>query len=427
MENTIEKLGQYMDGAKSVYHAVALLKAELEDAGYAPLAENTVWELKPGGKYYLIRNGASLIAFRIPKGKVNGFMMSAAHSDRPTFKMKENGILTGNYTRLSVEKYGGMLMAPWLDRPLSLAGRVLVKTEQGVESRLLDIDRDLLMIPNVAIHMNRKANDGYTFNPAVDMLPLMGEKGDEELLPQILEEAAGGEILGHDLYLYVRQPSSVWGLKNQFLSAPALDNLTGVWCCAQGFLQSGESDSVPLFCTFDSEEVGSNSMQGAGSDFLRNTLKRICRAMDWEFESKLAQSFLISADNVHGIHPNHPEYADPQNAPLLNGGLVIKFNANQRYTTDGVSAAVFRSVCQKAEVPLQIYYNRADIAGGATLGYVSVTHVSVPSVDIGIAQLAMHSCYETVGVADVDSMTQALTAYYGMSLETDGNGGYRLA
>ena len=423
----MEKLRQYLDSAKSVYHGVALLKQELEDAGYVALPESASWELQPGGKYYLTRNGASLIAFRIPARQVNGFMMSAAHSDRPTFKMKENGELKGTYTRLSVEKYGGMLMAPWLDRPLSLAGRVLVKTDSGIQSRLLDIDRDLLMIPNVAIHMNRKANDGYAFNPAVDMLPLMGDGADAGELDRILTEAAGGEILGHDLYLYVREKSSVWGLKNQFLSAPAIDNLVGVWCCAQGFLRSRQTQSVPLFCTFDSEEVGSNSMQGAGSDFLRNTLKRICRAMDWEFEAMLAQSFLVSVDNVHGVHPNHPEYADPQNAPVLNQGMVMKFNANQRYTTDGVSAAVFRSVCQKAEVPVQIYYNRADIAGGATLGYISITHVSVPSVDVGIPQLAMHSCYETVGVGDIAALTDAMTGYYNTSLQSDGDGSYRLA
>ena len=427
MSEKIDKLRAFLDGAKSVYHGVSLLEKELEQAGYSRLQEGAAWNLQAGGKYYLIRNGASLIAFRIPAGEPAGFMMSAAHSDRPTFKVKENGEMTGKYTRLAVEKYGGMLMAPWLDRPLSLAGRVLIETEQGVQSKLVDIDRDLLMIPNVAIHMNRKANEGYTWNPAVDMLPLMGDGENAGILQQILEETAGGKILGHDLFLYVRQKSSVWGLRQEYLSAGGIDNLTGVWCCAQGFLQSGESRSVPLFCTFDSEEVGSNSMQGAGSDFLRNTLKRICRAMGWEFEAMLAKSFLVSADNVHALHPNHPEFSDPQNAPMLNGGLVIKFNANQRYTTDGVSAAVFRSVCAKAGVPVQTYCNRADIAGGATLGMISATHVSVHSVDIGIPQLAMHSCYETVGVRDLIEMVTAMTCYYGLSLERDTADGYILA
>ena len=427
MEMQIEKLRAFLDGAKSVYHGVALLEAELKQAGYHRLQEGAAWNLETGGKYYLIRNGASLIAFRIPAGEPAGFMMSAAHSDRPTFKVKENGELTGKYTRLSVEKYGGMLMAPWLDRPLSLAGRVLVETKQGVQSKLVDIDRDLLMIPNVAIHMNRKANDGYAWNPAVDMLPLMGNGENAGALQQILEEAAGGKILGHDLFLYLRQPSSVWGIKNEYLSAGGIDNLTCAWCSAQGLLQSGESHCVPLFCTFDNEEVGSGSMQGAGSDFLRSTLKRICRAMGWEFETMLAKSFMVSADNVHALHPNHPEYADPQNAPVMNGGLAIKFNANQRYTTDGVSAALFRSVCAKAGVPVQTYCNRADIAGGSTLGIISTAHVSVHSVDIGLPQLAMHSCYETVGIRDVTQMIAAMTCYYGLSLERDNTDGYILA
>ncbi len=426
MDNQIESLREFLDSAKSVYHVVSLLEDTLQKAGYQSLKENETWNLQPGGKYYILRNGASLIAFRIPSGVPVGFMMTASHSDRPTFKVKENGEISGKYVKLSVEKYGGMLMAPWLDRPLSIAGRALVKTPDGLESRLVDIDRDLLMIPNVAIHMNRKANDGYTFNPAVDMLPLMGDGENAGFLQQLLEEAAGGEILGHDLYLYIRQLSSVWGLKNEYLSAAALDNLTSVWCCAQGFLESEESGSVPLFCTFDSEEVGSNSMQGAGSDFLRNTLKRICRSMNWEFEAMQAGSFLISTDNVHALHPNHPEYSDPQNAPVLNQGVVLKFNANQRYTTDGVSAAVFRSVCQKANVPLQTYCNRADIAGGATLGMISATHVSVHSVDIGIPQLAMHSCYETVGVRDIADLLAAMRCYYGLMLKNQGNGIYKL-
>ena len=250
MDRRIEKLRNYLDSAHSVYHAAALLEKELVQAGYIRLSEGQDWELQAGGKYYLVRGGAAVMAFRIPQGQPKGFMMSASHSDRPTFKVKENGELTGAYTRLSVERYGGMLIAPWLDRPLSIAGRVLVETDEGIESKLLDIDRDLLLIPNVAIHMNRQANEGYKWNPAVDTLPLLGGKDAAGKLESLLEEHAGGKILGHDLFLYVRQPASVWGVDNEYISAPALDDLQCAWGCLQGFLKAEESESIPVLCVF---------------------------------------------------------------------------------------------------------------------------------------------------------------------------------
>ena len=410
----IHKLCDYLNGARSVFHAVALLAKQLEDAGFARLQEQAAWDLVPGGKYYMVRGGSSLMAFRIPEGTPAGFQMSAGHADRPTFKVKENGVLAGKYTRLAVERYGGMLIAPWLDRPLSVAGRAVVETPSGVQSRLVDMDRDLLLIPNVAIHMNRQANDGYKWNPAVDTIPLMG--GSKEQWDAALEEAAGGKVLGHDLYLYVRQKAAVWGLDNEFISAPALDDLECAWCCAQGFLEATESANVQVLCVFDSEEVGSSSLQGAGSDLLQNLLERICRCCGWDLKRMLASSFMVSADNAHAIHPNHPELADAANAPVLGGGVVLKFNANQRYTTDGLSAAIFRKVCQKAEVPVQTYCNRADMPGGSTLGNISLCHVSVPSVDIGLPQLAMHSCYETAAVKDAGYLADAMKTYYGATL-----------
>ena len=424
MEKNIEKLCAYLDGAHSVFHAVAGLVTELETAGYTCLHEQESWTLTPGGKYYLTRGGSSVMAFRIPEGRPNGFLMSASHADRPTFKVKENPVLTGKYTRLAVERYGGMLIAPWLDRPLSVAGRAVVETEQGVQSRLVDFDRDLVLIPNVAIHMNRQANEGYKWNPAVDTLPLMG--GSKEQWDAALEETAGGKVLGHDLYLYVRQKASVWGMEKEFLSAPALDDLECAWCCTQGFLEAEESVNVPVLCVFDSEEVGSSSLQGAASDLLESLLQRICAACGWNLKQMLASSFMVSADNAHAIHPNHPEFADPSNAPVLNGGVVLKFNANQRYTTDGISAAIFRKVCQKADVPVQTYCNRADMPGGSTLGNISLCHVSVPSVDIGLPQLAMHSCYETAGVADVEHLVHAMKTYYESPLKALSDGSFTL-
>ena len=426
MDHMILALQEYLDSAHSVYHAVAGVVWALEADGYVQLREQETWKLFPGGKYYVTRGDSAVMAFRLPDTEPEGFMMAAAHADRPTFKWKENGELVGAYTRLAVEKYGGMLMAPWLDRPLSLAGRVLVETEDGVESRLVDLDKDLFMIPNVAIHMNRKANEGYAWNPAVDMLPLAGSKAAAGKLGELLREVAGGEILGHDLFLYVRQKAVRWGLENEYLSAQALDDLGCVWCAMQGFLAADESRSVPVLCVFDSEEVGSQTAQGAASGLLEDVLERICKDRNWELKQLLSQSFMLSADNAHAIHPNHPEFADPNNAPTVNGGVVLKFNANQRYTTDGVSAAIFRKVCGRAGVKEQTYCNRADIAGGSTLGNISLSHVAVPSADIGLPQLAMHSCYETVGTRDVLDMVRLMTAYYSASLICPADGSFVL-
>ncbi len=426
MDRRLESLTEYLDSARSVYHAVAGVVWALESEGYVQLHERESWQLVPGGKYYVTRGDSAVMAFRLPAGDPEGFMMAAGHADRPTFKLKENSQLTGTYTRLAVEQYGGMLIAPWLDRPLSLAGRVLVETEGGAESRLVDLDQDLLMIPNVAIHMNRKANEGYAWNPAVDTLPLTGGKEAAGKLDQLLAEAAGGKILGHDLFLYIRQKAAVWGVDEEYLSAQALDDLGCVWCSMQGFLAAQESNSVSVLCVFDSEEVGSQTAQGAASGLLEDVLARICDCCGWDLRQMLSQSFMLSADNAHAVHPNHPELADPTNAPVVNGGVLLKFNANQRYTTDGVSAAIFRTVCKRAGVQVQTYCNRADIPGGSTLGNISLAHVAVPSADIGLPQLAMHSCYETVGVQDVLDMVEVMTTYYGSTLTCPADGSYIL-
>lgn len=423
MGNNVSQMRRFLDQSHSVYHAAAALEEMLKSAGYDRLSELDRWELKAGGKYYLIRGGG-VIAFRIPVGIPAGFLLSAGHGDRPSFKIKENGELSGRYTRLATEKYGGMIISSWLDRPLSLAGRILVEIGQGVESRLVDIDRDLFLIPNVAIHMNRKVNEAMAWNPAVDTLPLLGGAAAAGKFAGILEEAAGGRVLGHDLFLYIRQKSSVWGIDEEYISAQGLDDLACVWCCAKGFLDAAPSKAVPVLCMFDHEEVGSLSAQGADSSFLEQVLNRICRSMEWDQELLLRQSFMVSADNAHGVHPNHPEYSDEKNAPILNGGVVLKFNANQRYATDGLSASLFRKICASAGVPVQTYYNRADLPGGTTLGSISLSHVTVPTADIGLPQLAMHACYETAGVKDVQYLVDAMTAYYETTLEWKADGSY---
>ena len=419
----IKAFQNFLDTSASAYHATANMVKMLDEAGYTRLYEHEYWNLQRGGKYYLVRGGTTMLAFRVPEGSPKGFMMSACHTDRPTFKLKENCELRGEYTRLATEGYGGMIMSSWMDRPLSIAGRVMVETEDGVEGKLINIDQDLMLIPNVAIHMNRTVNDGYKWNPGVDTIPLLGGSDDADKFWPLVEQTAGGKILGHDLYLYVRQKSSVWGIDGEFISGPALDDLACAWGTIQGFLNAAPSQAVPVLCAFDDEEVGSNSPQGAASTILEFTLERICGALGADIHTMLAQSFLVSADNAHAMHPNHPELADKANAPIMGRGVVLKFNAAQRYTTDGVSASVFRRICGRAGVPLQTYTNRPDIRGGSTLGHISLTHVSVPTADIGLPQLAMHSSYETAAVADLDHLEQAMTAFFGAALEVARDGG----
>jgi len=418
-----DRLFSYIDACTTPFQAVAHTAAMLREAGYAELTESAEWQLEAGRGYYVTRNGSSLIAFRMPEGAVCGFMMTASHCDTPCFKIKENAELAGNgYVQLSTEKYGGMICSTWMDRPLSVAGRVLVRTETGVETRLVDLREPVALIPNVAIHMNRQVNDGYKWNPAVDLLPLLGGKDAKGKLNTLLEEMAGGRILGHDLYLYVRQSACVWGMEEEFLSSAALDDLECAWGCTQGFLNAKESESIPVLCVFDAEEVGSGSVQGAASTLLPDVLKRICGSLKLDLARLLANSFMVSADNAHAIHPNHPEFADPTNAPVMGSGIVVKFNSSLSYCTDGVSAALFRKACSKAGAKTQSYYNRADLPGGSTLGRISLGKISIPTVDIGLPQLAMHSCYETAAVADAIALEEAMAAYYGCTLEFSENG-----
>lgn len=421
MDLRTEKLMAFLDASHSQYHAVDYLARLMKEEGYTCLQEGEAWKLIPGGKYYLTRGGSAILAFRIPEETPVGFLMSAAHCDRPTFKIKENSELTGVYTRLATEKYGGMLMHTWTDRPLSVAGRVMVETEDGIASKLVDIDRNIAMMPNVAIHMNREANDGYKWNPCSDTVAVLGSAQVKGKFDALLESMAGGRILGHDLFVYVREKACLWGLEEEYIASAGIDDLECTWGCTRGFLLGKDAASIPVVCIFDSEEVGSGSVQGAASDLLESTLARICETMGLSLPRMAANSFMISADNGHAIHPNHPEYADSQNAPKPGGGIVLKFNANLRYTTDGLSAAVLRKVCAKANVPVQTYCNRADIAGGSTLGHISLGHVSVPTADIGLAQFAMHSSYESASVQDAIYLEEAMAAYYGSTLKNTGD------
>lgn len=414
-----KELLDFIDNSVSPYHAIESIKKMLCENGYTELAESESFSLECGGKYFVTRNGSSVIAFELPGGTPTSFIMAAAHSDSPSFKIKENPELASPcYVRLNTEKYGGMLMSTWLDRPLSVAGRVIVKKENGFESRLVNIDRDLLVIPNVAIHMNRNANDGVKIAANVDTIPLFGNGDAKGKFMSLVAETANVQqdaILGKDLFLYARDRGAHVGYDEEFIASPRLDDLECAFACMKALVNSKASNAVKVCAVFDNEEVGSDTKQGAASTFLRDTLRRITLSLGMDEEGylkALAKSFLVSADNAHAIHPNHPELSDGENAPLMNGGIVIKHNANQRYATDGVSAAVFKNVCEKAGVKVQGFANRSDMAGGSTLGSIATTLVPVKTVDIGLAQLAMHSAYETTGVYDLDDLVNAMTVYF---------------
>ena len=416
-----EGLFEFIKNSPSAYHAVNTVREMLEAEGYTELYESDRWKLAVDGKYYVIRNGTSLIAFRTVRD-ARGFMICASHSDAPTFRVKVTPEAVGAYTRLEVEKYGGMIYYTWLDRPLSVAGRVILRTPDGVESRLVNLDTDLLTIPSLAIHLNRGVNDGAKFNPAKDLLPLYSSGAEKGDLVKSIAEQLGVEIeniLSHDLFLYNRDEGRRVGKDGEFILCPRLDDLGCVYTSTVAFLEARGAQSLPVLAIFDNEEVGSETKQGAASTFLRDTLLRISGS-DQSLAVALENSFMLSADNAHAKHPAYPEMSDPDNAPVLNSGVVIKYNASQRYTTDGLSDALFRTVCKRAGVKVQTYCNRADLPGGSTLGSISNTRVSVPTVDIGLPQLAMHSANETAGAHDVDSMISAITEFYSTTMAKKG-------
>ncbi len=420
-----EDMLRFIGRSPSSFHAVEAIRQRLSAEGFRELAEADPWELSRGEGYFVTRNDSSLIAFRLPGGaEPKGFHIVASHSDSPTFKVKEKPELRveERYVCLNTEKYGGMILSTWLDRPLSLAGRIAVREGNRIVTKLVNIDRDLLVIPNLAIHMNRDMNKGVEYNPQTDMRPLFAdgeENGGADLLRRELALTAGvneEDILGQDLFLYVREPGRLLGKDGAFVLSPRLDDLQCVYASLEAFAESCPEEYINVCAVFDSEEVGSSTRQGAASTFLSDTLERVGESLGASrsrFHRWVAESFLISADNAHAVHPNHPEKADPTNRPYLNGGIVLKHHGGQKYTTDAVSAAQVRRICAAAGVPLQTYANRSDVAGGSTLGNLSVCHVPVPSADIGLPQLAMHSAVETAGGKDTAYAVRALKVFYG--------------
>ena len=418
----------------SAFHAVDAICAQLDAAGFVRLDEGEPYAVAPGSRCYVTRNRSSVIAFTVPACGFAPFAIVASHSDSPTFKLKpgyEEEAL-GQYVRLNVERYGGMIMSTWLDRPLSIAGRVLVREGGALRTHLVDLGRDAVLIPNMPIHFNREINDGYKFNPQVDLLPLYGDAQAKGALAAEIASLCGAkpeDVLSADLFLYNRTPGSVWGAHGEFFSCPRIDDLECAYTSLQAFLTAEHTAHISVYAVFDNEEVGSGTKQGADSSFLTDVLARVGAALGADDEALRAaacRSFMVSADNAHAVHPNHPEKYDAENRVFMNGGVVIKHNANQKYTTDAVSSAIFSEICARAGVPVQHFANRSDVLGGSTLGNIANTHLSMNTVDIGLAQLAMHSSYETAGAKDVAYMTDALKAFYEAEIDMRGDGEFRI-
>ena len=419
----LKDLMDFLDSSVTMFHAINECEKVLQRSGFTYLPENEKWNINKG-KYYTKRNSSSLIAFDIAEGDYR-FQISAAHSDSPTFKLKDRPVIEANgYLKLNVEGYGGMINATWFDKPLTLAGRVMVNTDKGIETRLLHIDRDLLIIPNVPIHFNREINKGFAFNNQVDMLPIFSAGNlKEDDFDNMIAKELGIEpeaILAKDLYLVNRQKAAIIGFDNELISSGRLDDLECVYTSLRGFVEAENKNHINVFAVFDNEEVGSVTKQGAMSTFLASTLDRVNTALGKskeEYYRAIAKSILISCDNAHAVHPNHPELFDVKNRPVLNQGIAIKESANQKYTTDAFSRAILKKILEKKNIPYQTFANRSDIAGGSTLGNLSNTVVSMNAVDIGLPQLAMHSAYETAGAKDVGYAFETLKAFFEANID----------
>lgn len=413
----------FIEKSPTAFHAANNIRNILLENNFQELEESKQWQLEHGQKYFVVRNQSSVIAFTTPN-IFTGLQISASHLDSPAFKVKENSVcINKEQVCLDVEKYGGMILSSWFDRPLSLAGRVMVDTPEGLSQHLLNLDEDVLMIPSVAIHLDRTTNDGHKYNVQKELMPMISQNKEFSLTDFIKNKMSiNGTIIAMDLFLYNRQKGTTWGANHEFISAPRIDNLECTYALLQGLIKSNNSEALNMCLMFDNEEVGSGTKQGADSSFFHDVLIRIkeCFGMsEQEYLTMIAKGFMISADNAHSFHPNYPELYDAKNHPIMNKGVVIKHNANQKYTSDAVSSALFKKLCDSCSVPYQTFSNHSNVLGGSTLGNIANTHVSLNTVDIGLAQLAMHSTYETAGSKDLQYLITVMTYFYNHILEVE--------
>ena len=427
---TLDRLFAFLRAGVTPWHAVAQAARWLEEAGYTRLEESDYWNLAPGGRYYVTRNGSSIVAWRVPEHAIGGWRMTISHSDNPGWRLKPAKSTAAGCERLPVEGYGGMIMPTWLDRPLGVAGRVLVRTEDGLDTRLVDIHRPVAVIPSLCIHFDRSCNSGHTYNAQVDMQPLYGPEGCKPIRTLVAEALglAEEDMVDSELLLTTLQEPVRTGPDGEYYLSPRIDDLGCAAATLMGFLDADadcDSACAPVWAMLDNEEVGSSTRQGAQSSFVRDLFDRILDAIPHSGQGMaraLANSFCLSADNAHATHPNFPEKSDPASPVRLGGGVVVKYNATQKYATTAYSGAVFGEICRMAGVPVQRFANRADVPGGSTLGNLQANTVPVPTVDIGLPQLAMHSAVETAACADADAMRRAVGAFYRAHIRVLGDG-----
>ncbi len=412
----------FMRESVSCFHAANNISSILLKNGFKQLEENNYWQLEYGHKYFIKRNDSAIVAFKIPAKKtLHGLNITSSHLDSPTFKIKPNSLLTdGKYLRLNTEAYGKTILNTWLDRPLSIAGRVLINNNNVVKTNLLYVDKDLLIIPNVAPHLMPNVAKGKEYNLQVDMLPLLGIEGSLDLKSIIAKELKVDPetILDYELVLVNRQRARLGGYNDELVFSPQLDDLACAYTTLMGFIN--DSDNFNFYVAFDNEEVGSQTRQGASSTYLSLIIDRILEKLNYTIEEKgilLANSFMLSCDNAHALNPNHQEVYDLNNKPYLGNGVVLKYNANQKYTTDALSAAYVNLLAKKAKINLQPYVNRSDIPGGSTLGALLLSQVAIHSADIGLPQLSMHSSLEICASKDLADMINLIKTFYASNLK----------
>ena len=418
------RLTEFLNASYTAYQATENARQLLLENGFLPLSETEDWALEENGKYFVERNGSSLVAFTVGALDDFSFKIVASHTDSPALKLKENAVsLTGAYAKLNAETYGGGTWYSFFDRPLKIAGRVVVN-EGGILKSENVASEYFVTVPSLAVHMNRGVNEGFSVNAQTDLQPLfaLSENGET---PDFLSGITEKEVVSYDLYLVNADMPYVFGRNGEFLASPRIDNLTSVCSSLEALTAHGESGGVCVAACLDNEEVGSQTLQGAGGDFLENVLRRIAYALkfdDNEYYKALAASFLISLDNAHAMHPNHPEKCDPTNKTTMGGGVVVKSHANKAYTTDALSSAVIKTIFKKAGVKYQTFFNRSDMRSGGTLGAISLSHAGILSADLGLAQLAMHSASECFAKADYEELLNGLTAYYSSNILFGENG-----
>ncbi len=427
MKNIINDLLSFIDVSPNAYCCTKNIKEILLENGFVELFESDNWDnLESDGAYFVSRNDSSIIAFKMRGNKSNeGFNIAVTHTDSPSFMIKTNSEMFENkYLKLNVTGYGGMINYSWLDRPLSLAGRVIVLDNKVYKKYMINIDKDLLVIPSQAIHLNEKVNEGDKLNHQEDMLPILS-LSDNKKIEDILNEEMKklnlkyDKICDYDLFLYNRDKAKIVGLNDEFILSPRLDDLASVYTGLMSFIDAKSKNTFNVFCSLNNEEIGSLSQQGADSTFLINTLSRIARHTGIDLSTSLSNSFLLSVDNAHALHPNSPEKNDPTNIVHLNEGIVIQHHTN--LTTDALTSSLFKGICESAKVPFQDYVSRSDMASGSTLGSINQSHVGVDAVDIGLSQLAMHSSNELIGVKDIIYMYKALLKFYKTTFIKDKN------